>query len=117
MNRRTWKLFTLILITVSVVTIFIDWRITTGWILGCLISRILYRRIEVFWNGILDQGYATAKTGRGNYFTNYLIMAAALVVCALCPEYLNIFACALGMMAIKITSVMDVLIPGKEKKS
>ena len=44
-----------------------------------------------------------------------MIMAGVLVICAICPQYLNIFACALGMMAIKITSVIDVLIPGKEK--
>lgn len=116
MTDRSWKLFTVILITVSVITLLIDWRITTGWILGCLVSRLLYWRIETFWNGVLDTGYSNAKTGRGNHATNNLIMAAALVVCALLPQYLNIFACALGMMAIKITSVIDVLIPGKGKQ-
>ena len=114
MKERSWKIFTVLLIIVSVVTVFIDWKITTGWILGCLISRLLYRRIEGFWNGILDQGYSNAKTGRGNRAGNILIMAGVLVLCAVCPEYLNIFACAIGMMAIKITSIVDVLIPGKE---
>ena len=115
MTERSWKVFTVLLIAGSAVTVFIDWTLTTGWILGCLISRLLYRRIEIFWNGILDQGYSTAKTGRGNRAGNIMIMAGVLVICAVCPQYLNIFACALGMMAIKITSVIDVLIPGKEK--
>ena len=70
--------------------------------------------IDVVIGGPPCQGYSNAKTGRGNRAGNILIMAGVLVLCAVCPEYLNIFACASGMMAIKITSIVDVLIPGKE---
>lgn len=115
MTEKSWKIYKILMIAVSAVTLFINFRWTTGWLLGGLVAMLLYRRIENYWNGILDIGYADKKTGRGNYFTNYLIMAAAMVVCALLPEYLNIFTCALGLMAVKITSVIEILITGGGK--
>lgn len=115
MTDQSWKIYKVLCITVSIVTLVINFRWTAGWLLGSLVTVLLYKRIESFWNGILDTGYADKKTGRGNYFTNYLIMAAALLICALLPDYLNIFACALGLMAVKFTSVIEVLITGRGK--
>lgn len=113
MTRKSYRIFAVLLIAVSVLTLFFDYRWTTGWLLGCLVSLLLYRRVESFWGMILDRRFVSGKTGRGNFLGNYLIMAATLLICAFFGKFLNIYSCALGLMAVRFTSVIEILITRK----
>lgn len=110
MNKNCWKLFFTIMIATSVITIFIDYRISTGWLLGCGASALVYKRTESFWNGIVDRGFSTKHTGIGNFSINYGIMAIVLVMSAVLPKCFNIFSCAAGLFLVRIVIIVDSLL-------
>ena len=110
MNERLWK--TAVVLTGAGVLILLIFglRFSLGWLLGCVVSVLLYKRNDSFWSSVLDTGEAGRGTGFLHFLVNYGMMAGALLVSAFFPEYLNIFACAAGMMLIKLTTVADVMI-------
>jgi len=108
MTKKSWKIACIVILA-GLITLIVDWRWTTGYMLGCLVAIILYKRNEHFWSGILDTGHAQKGTGFFHFLINYGLMAGVLILSALYPQYLNIFACAIGMMLIKITSVIDMM--------
>lgn len=114
MNKNCWKLFFIIMIATSVITVFIDYRMTTGWLLGCFASALVYKRTESFWNGVVDRGFSTKHTGIGNFTLNYAIMAIVLIISAVLPKFFNIFSCACGLFLIRIVIILDSL--RKEKR-
>lgn len=109
MNRRTW-ITALVLTAIGSLSFFVYRPAGLGYLLGCLTAILLYKRNEWFWTGVLDQRSATQWTGFLHFIVNYLMMGGVLVLSALYPQYLNIFACAIGLFLIKITVTIDVLI-------
>jgi hypothetical protein len=109
MTERSWKI-SAVLTSIGLLIIFFSRSIGFGYLLGAVSAVILYKRNEKYWSGILDSGHAATGTGFFHFMINYAIMAGVLVLSALYPKYLNIFACAVGLMLIKITSVIDALL-------
>lgn len=109
MTKRTWKTAA-VLIVLGTCTAFVYRPAGFGFLLGSLTAVLLYKRNEHFWTGVLDQRSATQWTGFFHFIINYLLMGGVMVISALKPEYLNIFACAIGLFLIKITVTIDVLI-------
>ena len=83
-----------------------DIRYASGFALGAVASVLLYIRNEQFWSGVLDTGTATKYTGIFHFLINYGIMAGVLVLSALKPELFNIFACAVGLLLLKISVII-----------
>lgn len=110
MNDKSWKLFLILMIATSVVSVFFDYRITLGWLLGCAASALVYKRTETFWNGIVDRGFSTKHTGIGNFTLNYGIMALVLIISAVLPKVFNIFSCAAGLFLVRIVIIVDSLL-------
>lgn len=115
MTERSWKIFRILTCVIAVATLLFDWRMTLGFLLGTGEAYLQYHRTEKFWNGVVDTGSASRGTGYFHFLINYAIMGITLIACALLPKILNIFACAVGMFMIKITSVVEVLVYKTEK--
>lgn len=109
MTKRTW-ITAFILMAVGTCTILISRPVGLGFLLGSLTAVLLYKRNEIFWTGVLNQGSAHQWTGFFHFIVNYALMAGVLVLSALYSDYLNIFACAVGLFLIKITVTADVLL-------
>lgn len=110
MNSRLWKTAAFLTAAGTLALMFIGYPFGFGYLLGCLVSILLYKRIESFWTGVLDSGSAQRGTGFFHFLVNYGMMAGSLLLSALLPEYLNIFACAAGLMLIKFTTIVDMII-------
>lgn len=109
MNKVGWIIYC-IEIGISVILTLVDYRWTTGFILGALVSVFLYFRNNSFWNDVLDTKVAGKRTGTSHFAINYLIMAITLIVCAKNQGYLNVIACALGIMSIKWAIVLQTIV-------
>ena len=62
MKKTGWLIFA-IEIGISLVLAVIDYKLTTGFILGTLVSIVLYFRNNSFWNSVLDTRIAGKRTG------------------------------------------------------
>ena len=62
MKKTGWLIFA-IEIGISLVLAVIDYKLTTGFILGTLVSIVLYFRNNSFWNYVLDTRIAGKRTG------------------------------------------------------
>ena len=109
MTKRTWTIAA-VLIVIGTCTALVSRPVGFGFLLGAVTAVILYKRNEVYWTGILNQGSATKWTGIFHFLINYALMAGVLVLSALYDSYFNIFACAVGLFLIKITVTVDVLV-------
>ncbi len=110
MTTESWKIFRIITILIAITSVWVDWRFTTGFLLGTIESAIQYKRNEVYWTNILRLGFAKRGTGSGNFMVHYMMITAVLLIGALLPAYFNIFGCTLGMLMIKITIVIESLL-------
>ncbi len=115
MNEKTWKIFYILMILGTILPLFFNYKISLGYLLGSTEALIHYKRLERFWNGVMDVGVSHKRTGLGHFGFTFLMMAAVLLICAFFPNIFNIYACAIGMMLIKLTSYIDLLI-NKEAK-
>lgn len=115
MTAFSWKVFRGLAVLGTVGFTLFGLPMAFGWALGCLASFVMFRRTERFWTPIISAGHTPGKsTGFHNFAGNYGIMFAGLLLAALFPRYLNIYTCALGMMMIKITSVISALLEGRK---
>ena len=87
-----------------------DLRYAAGFALGACGSILLYVRNDRFWSAVLDSGSATKYTGVLHFLVNYGIMAGTLLLSALVPNVFNIFACAIGLMLLKISVIIKEII-------
>ena len=115
MNSRSWKFFYTAMIIGTSVPLIFDYRISLGFLLGSLEALIHYKRLESFWNGVLNTKVSTKNTGVVHFLFTFAMMAGVLLVCAFLPDVFNIFACAVGMLLIKFVTYIDLLIPKKEE--
>lgn len=101
MEKRNWKIFAVLTVLIAAVTVFFDWRMTLGFLLGAGVSVGTYFLTEHF----CDVALSLQSSGgtMGHFMLNYMIWAAVLVLCAKLPQFLNILACALGLVMIKIS--------------
>lgn len=109
MKKTGWLIFA-IEIGISLVLAVIDYRLTTGFILGTLVSIVLYFRNNSFWNSVLDTKFAGKRTGTSHFTVNYFIMALVLVICAVNRNHFNVIACAAGVLSIKWAIILQSLV-------
>lgn len=109
MTEKTWKVFR-ILAALSVLFVFIDYRITLGYLLGACASLVTLKRIERFCDAAIRARYSSNVRAFGGFMVNYMIMAAVLTAAAVFRNVFNIFAAALGLMAIKLSVILESVI-------
>lgn len=112
MKKTGWTIYG-IEIGISLVLAILDYRITTGFIIGALVSVLLYFRNNSFWNDVLDTRVAGKGTGFSHFTVNYIIMAGALILCAVNQNLFNVIACALGVLSIKWAIVLESMLERK----
>ena len=116
MCTNSWKLFRILTILISLVTAVFNWRWTTGFLAVTAMCILLYYRTDTYWSDILDSGTTKGSRYMFHFAINFLLMALPMVLAALFPQIMNIFAAALGLLMIKITVTVEVLLPkGKEE--
>ena len=116
MCTNSWKLFRILTILISLVTAVFNWRWTTGFLAGTAMCILLYYRTDTYWSDILDSGTHKGSRYMFHFAINFLLMALPMVLAALFPQIMNIFAAALGLLMIKITVTVEVRLPkGKEE--
>lgn len=114
MNKQELKISYIVLVVMSVGLFFLDWRYTTGYLLGGSVSYLLYRRNERFCDTVLSN-QATNKWGTFFHFlNNYALMAIVLLLGVFLPDYINIFAVALGLFLLKTAVIINVFVHRKE---
>lgn len=101
MKKRNWKIFAILAVLIAAVTLFFDWRMTSGFVLGTAVSIGTYFLTERF----CDIALSLRSSGgtMGHFILNYMIWAAVLVLCAKLPQVFNILTCALGLFMVKIS--------------
>lgn len=117
MSERSWK-FCRIIALIGLLSGLIHWQYATGWLLGAAVAVLLYRRNETYWNDVVDTNRNVHRgTGMLHFLGNYALMAGVLVLGALFPQYLNIFASALGLMLIKLSVIAENVFPKKGEQT
>ena len=106
MTDKTWKVFR-IMMAASAVFLIVDFRITLGYLLGAAASVIMLKRIERFCDAVIQTRYSSGVRAFGGFMINYLIMAAVLITAAVFRNVFNIFAAALGLMAVKLSVILE----------
>lgn len=110
MNERSWKTAG-VLCVLSLITLFFNWRITTGFLLGAVLAVWLYKRNETYWNEVVDTRSAGRRTGFFHFLVNYAIMAGAMILAVRLPQAFNVFAVAVGLTIIKLAVIIDNFLP------
>lgn len=109
MDQRLWKIAWIVMAAGTAIGLLFGIPYGLGFLAGCLVSVVSYKRNEIFWTGVLKTGTSKAGTGLLHFLGNYALMAGVLYAGIRFPQYLNIFTAALGMMLIKIASVIGAL--------
>ena len=109
MTDRVWKVYRILLV-IGVCTAIINYRIALGFLLGAITSVFLLKRIERYVDAAIDMQHASNKQAFISFMLNYAVMAAVLVIAALLPNIFNIFSTAIGLMAIKLSVIIESLI-------
>lgn len=109
MNKRLIKLWLIIVGILTFVLLVFDISYALGYIVGSLISLLLYYLTVWFTDLILSKD-------KINYFlvVNKVLLSCIVVVLGLLlgvfiPQYTNILALAFGMMSVKIALLIDGL--------
>lgn len=103
MKKKNWKLFAILCAAAAVIMLVFDWRMTLSFLLGAGVSVGTYFLTERYCDIAISTGSPAGSLGQ--FAANYMLWTAALVACALLPQYLNILTCALGLVMIKISLV------------
>lgn len=111
MEKRNWKFFGILTVLIGAVMLIFDWRMTLGFVLGTAVSACTYFLTERF----CDTALSLQSSGgtMGHFILNYIIWAAALILCAKMPQVFNILTCALGLFMIKISLLAGELFKQK----
>ncbi len=105
MSNKERRVSALTAIILAVIMYFIDFRISTGIILGYLASIFHLYLITISMDNML-------KSGRVNMFIvmlgsmlRYVIIAFPLVIALILPQYFNIFGAAGGFILYKVVLI------------
>jgi len=106
MKERSWKILKILVVSISIILAIIDYRWALGFLLGCGAAVLTYHRTEQYLSNLMQ-----AKKGPVflHFTLNYLVMAGVLILSAKLPGVFSIFACAAGLMIIKITTVVQMI--------
>ena len=99
----------------AILFLLIDLSLVYGFILGSLVSVVLYKRTERFCTAVLSSKSSNKGFMYLNFMINFGLMALTLLICAIKPEILNIFGAALGLMLIKATIVFNAVFLERRK--
>jgi hypothetical protein len=107
MNDRSWKILKILTVSTGIILAIIDYRWALGYLLGTGAAVLIYFRNAEYLGNIV-------KASKGPMFLhftlNYLVMAGVLILSAKLPGVFNIFACAAGLMIIKNTAVVQMVL-------
>lgn len=95
--------------------LLIDLSLVYGFLLGSVISMIIYYRTERFCTAILSSQTANKGFMYLNFMINFGMMALTLLICAFKPVLFNIFAAALGLLMTKITIIIHAIFLERRK--
>ena len=84
-----------------------------GYLLGAVVSVIVYEGNLRFWNRIVDSGSAGRGTGMPHFMLNMALWGTILLVSVYRSSILNIFTAALGLTMMKAAVLLEGLIKGK----
>lgn len=110
MRKRSWRISLCIMLIVAAAALVVDWRISSGFLLGCFVSVLLYLRTVAFCNAVLENGRTTKTFIFSRFMSSYALMAIPLLLAAVLPQYFNLFAAAAGLLLIKVTLIFDSLL-------
>ena len=109
------KLATGITLVITVVLMVFNWRYATGFILGALMSFLLYLKTRWQCNRIMA-GSKGVKSGFFlSFLLSYVLMALPLLTAVLLPQYFNIFASAAGLFLVKFVLIVQSFVERREK--
>lgn len=109
MDRRLWK-YACIIAVLGMCTVLFSPQFAAGFVIGCAVAALNYKRNESFWTGILNIGTAKKGTGFLHFLINYALMAGSMLAAAFLPQYLNIFGVAAGLMLLKAAAMIDAVL-------
>jgi len=115
MDKNLKKVICFSCVVIACLFLFIDLSLVYGFILGSFISVILYRMTERFCTAIFNSKSSNKGFMYLNFMINFGLMALTLLICALKPETLNIFAAALGLMIVKASLLFNVVFLERRK--
>jgi len=105
LKKKTWFVFLCLCIALSIIFLVFDYTWTLGYLFGCFISFVVYKNTERFVNNSVK---ARMPIGAASHFVlNFLLWGISLIICAKVPQILNILTCALGLMAIRLSIIID----------
>ena len=113
MNKRIYCLEALIISISALGMLLINWRLSSGLLLGSIVGLFLFWQTAAFWNEVVDAKAATPSIGAGHFLKTYGMQGAALLIGALFPQWFNIFAIAFGLVSLKMVLFLYYLIPWK----
>lgn len=110
MNRKILIAEILLVSLGALIMLRVDWRLSSGLLLGGAIGTILFWQTAMFWNERLDAGVAV---GGGHFLKTYGMQGVTLLIGALFPQWFNIFAIAFGLISLKMVIFFYYLGPWK----
>lgn len=117
MNKRTWKLYWICTCIITIVLLIIRIPFGLGWLAGCLLSAGLLKFTDISWSAYITQKSLNKGTILLNFLGKYAIYAAFLVLCAMVPNILNIFAGAAGLILVKPVIILNELLKTKGEQT
>lgn len=115
MSRSLMKRCLAVTLLVCLVTVWFDFRIALGFMLGAIGSVLLYLRSVAFCNAVIEEKSTRHFKTFLRFMQSYAIMAIVLIVSAAKPELLNVFASACGLMLVKFCLILETFQERREK--
>ena len=113
--KNEMKLTMMIPVGITVILGLINWRYATGFVMGSVMSVLLYMKTTWQCNRIV----AGAKGVRFGFFLSfllsYVLMAFPLLTAVLLPQYFNVFAAAAGLFLVKLILIVQSFLERRKK--
>ncbi len=115
MGKSEKKLTCILCAVIAVLFLLIDLSLVYGFLLGSVVSMIIYQRTERFCTTLLSNQLANKGLMYLNFMINFGLMALTLLISALKPEIFNIFAATLGLLITKTTIIIHAVFLERRK--
>lgn len=117
MRKAEKKLYMVLTAGLTFAFLFIDLSVSLGFLFGSIVSLIMMRRTERFCTMLLSSRSANKGLMALNFMINFGLMALTLIICALKPDFLNIFGAAMGLLSVKLTIILNALLLERRKNN
>lgn len=107
MKRRSWILWFAFSLIVSGIGLLFDRRITFGYLLGAVVSVIMYFQTVLHVSMVLSSEKVSKLGVFHNFMLSYILMAIPLIVAVKVNWIFNVFAVAFGILSVKISIILD----------